>query len=114
MNLVAKEYVAAKNDLKGVLVLSRFTGAARELDQALLINPYDTETFANTLAAALDMEGEERKNRMHQLRDTVKVNNIYRWAGKILTTLESLSQKPQLSHAVSTASGEITALASGA
>jgi trehalose-6-phosphate synthase len=114
MNLVAKEYVAAKNDHEGVLVLSRFTGAARELDQALLINPYDTETFANTLAAALDMEGEERKNRMHHLRDTVKSNNIYRWAGKILTTLDSLSQKPQLSHAVSTASGEITALASGA
>jgi len=114
MNLVAKEYVAAKNDHEGVLVLSRFTGAARELDQALLINPYDTETFANTLAAALDMESEERKNRMHHLRDTVKSNNIYRWAAKILTTLDSLSQKPQLSHAVSTASGEITASASGA
>lgn len=114
MNLVAKEYVAAKNDREGVLVLSRFTGAARELDQALLINPYDTETFADTLVTAFSMEGEERAVRMQRLRDTVKSNNIYRWAGKILTTLDSLSQKPQLSHAVSTTSVEITALASGA
>ncbi|HEV8712635.1 MAG TPA: trehalose-6-phosphate synthase [Candidatus Binatia bacterium] len=59
MNLVAKEYIAAKNDKSGVLVLSCFTGAARELDQALLINPYDTEMVADTLAAALMMNKEE-------------------------------------------------------
>ena len=114
MNLVAKEFVAAKNDRDGVLVLSRFTGAARELDQAFLINPYDTETFADTLASALDMKNEERTARMQRLRDTVESNNIYRWAGKILTTLASLHQKPQPSHPVSTAPVEIPALASGA
>ena len=90
MNLVAKEYIAAKNDKSGVLVLSRFTGAARELDQALLINPYDIETFADTLATALMMNREERDWRMQALRDTVERNNIYRWAGKVLTTLISL------------------------
>ncbi len=90
MNLVAKEYIAAANDGNGVLVLSRFTGAARELNQALLINPYDTETFADTLAAALAMDVEERNSRMRALRDIVEKNNIYRWAGKILTALTSL------------------------
>jgi len=90
MNLVAKEYVAAKNDRNGVLVLSYFTGAARELSQALLINPHDTETFADTLAAALTIDVEERGWRMRTLRDTVERNNIYRWAGTMLTTLASL------------------------
>jgi len=90
MNLIAKEYLTAKNDGNGVLVLSRFTGAARELGQALQINPYDTETFADVLAAALEMGEEERANRMRALRDIVERNNIYRWAGKVLTTLASL------------------------
>jgi trehalose 6-phosphate synthase len=90
MNLVAKEYVAAKNDGNGVLVLSQFTGAARELRQALLINPYDTETFADTLASALEMSAGERESRMWSLRDTVAWNNIYRWAGKVLQTLTTL------------------------
>jgi trehalose 6-phosphate synthase len=90
MNLVAKEYLAAKNGEDGVLVLSRFTGAARELNRALLINPYDTETFADTLATALEMKQEERMSRMHSLREGVRKNNIYRWAGKVLTTLASL------------------------
>lgn len=90
MNLVAKEYLAAKNDENGVLVLSRFTGAAREFSQALLINPYDTETFADTLSAALEMGKEERSSRLRALRDIVANNNIYRWAGKFLTTLASL------------------------
>jgi trehalose 6-phosphate synthase len=90
MNLVAKEYLAAINDENGVLVLSRFTGAARELSQALLINPYDIETFADTLASALEMSVEERVSRMRALRETVEGNNIYRWAGKVLTTLAAL------------------------
>lgn len=90
MNLVAKEYLAAVNDENGMLVLSRFTGAARELSQALLINPYDIETFADTLATALAMDGRERISRMRALRATVEGNNIYRWAGKVLTTLASL------------------------
>jgi trehalose 6-phosphate synthase len=90
MNLVAKEYIAAANDEDGVLVLSRFTGAARELSQALLINPYDIEAFADTLAVALEMDLQERASRMRALRDTVEKHKIYRWAGKVLTTLSSL------------------------
>ena len=90
MNLVAKEYVAARSDGNGVLVLSRFTGAARELHQALLINPYNTEDFADTLAKALEMDLGERRVRMEALRETVANNNIYRWAGKVLSTLLTL------------------------
>ena len=90
MNLVAKEYVAARSDGNGVLVLSRFTGAARELQQALLINPYATEDFADTLARALEMDVGERRTRMGALRETVANNNIYRWAGKVLSTLFTL------------------------
>jgi len=90
MNLVAKEYVAARSDGNGILVLSRFTGAARELQQALLINPYATEDFADTLARALKMDLGERRVRMGALRETVANNNIYRWAGKVLSTLLTL------------------------
>lgn len=96
MNLVAKEYLAAKNDEDGVLVLSRFTGAARELDQALQINPYDTEMFADTLALALTMPREERRSRMHALREVVEQNNIYRWAGKVLSTLTALRDESSI------------------
>ncbi|MGE0821167.1 MAG: trehalose-6-phosphate synthase [Candidatus Binatia bacterium] len=92
MNLVAKEYVAAKTDNSGVLVLSQFTGAARELRQALLFNPYDSETFADTLAMALELPEEDRFSRMRALRATVEVNNLYRWAGKMLNTLTSLHE----------------------
>lgn len=96
MNLVAKEYLAAKNDEDGVLVLSRFTGAARELDQALQINPYDTEIFADTLALALTMPREERRSRMRALREVVEQNNIYRWAGKVLSTLTALRDESSI------------------
>jgi trehalose 6-phosphate synthase len=114
MNLVAKEYIATKNDKDGVLVLSRFTGSARELDQALLINPYDTEAFADILAMALDMDVAEREARMHRLRDIVKSNNIYRWAGKILTALAALPRKQSARYSVSAGPLNITAVASEA
>lgn len=87
MNLVAKEFVAARSDLKGVLVLSQFTGAARELTDALLINPYDSESFADTLAQALSMPESEIEKRMQKMREVVEQNNIYRWAGKVLSQL---------------------------
>jgi trehalose 6-phosphate synthase len=85
MNLVAKEFIAARTDLRGVLVLSRFTGAARELTDALLINPYDLDEFAETLARALQMPEEEQEQRMRRLRQQVIDNNIYRWAGMLLS-----------------------------
>jgi trehalose 6-phosphate synthase len=85
MNLVAKEFVAARTDLLGSLVLSRFTGAARELSDALLINPYDVDGFAEALRHALTMPEEEQKRRMQRLRRVVADQNIYRWAGQLLS-----------------------------
>jgi trehalose 6-phosphate synthase len=85
MNLVAKEFVASRTDLRGSLVLSRFTGAARELTDALLINPYDVDGFAEALAQALTMPEEEQERRMQRLRRHVEDQNIYRWAGQLLS-----------------------------
>jgi trehalose 6-phosphate synthase len=90
MNLVAKEYVAAKADGKGVLLLSCFTGAAREFSDALIINPYSTEEFADTILKASTMSDEEKIRRMAAMRRIVQENNIYRWAGSIVTELSAL------------------------
>lgn len=89
MNLVAKEYVAARNGNDGVLVLSEFAGAARELSDALIVNPYDIERFAETLRQGLEMDVAERSARMHRLCSQVDENNIYRWAANLLTALAS-------------------------
>ena len=87
MNLVAKEFVAARDDEQGVLILSRFTGAARELRDAVLVNPYDIERTADAIRYALEMESEERTARMQRLRKVVKEQNIYRWAGNLIAEL---------------------------
>jgi trehalose 6-phosphate synthase len=87
MNLVAKEFVAARHDEQGVLVLSRFTGAARELRDAVMVNPYDIEQTAEAIRFALEMETEERAARMQRLRKIVKEQNIYRWAGNLIADL---------------------------
>ncbi len=92
MNLVAKEFVAASDNDKGVLVLSRFTGAARELEQALLVNPYDTLAFAETLHQALVMPAEEQKARLTRMRNTIAENNIYSWAQAILSDIIRLAE----------------------
>ena len=84
MNLVAKEFIAARDDEQGVLVLSQFTGAARELSDALLINPYGVDEFADALRAALTMSPEEQQLRMRRMREQVVENNVYRWAGELL------------------------------
>jgi trehalose 6-phosphate synthase len=84
MNLVAKEFVAARTDLRGVLVLSEFTGAARELTEALIVNPYDLEASSNALAVALTMPAEEQEDRMQSMRSLLAQFNVYRWAGKML------------------------------
>jgi trehalose 6-phosphate synthase len=84
MNLVAKEFVAARTDLKGVLVLSEFTGAARELTEALIVNPYDLEGSSDALAAALTMPLDEQRDRMRSMRPLLAQFNVYRWAGKML------------------------------
>jgi trehalose 6-phosphate synthase len=90
MNLVAKEFVAARTDLRGALVLSKFTGAARELTDALLINPYAVDEFAAALRAALTMPEEEQARRMWRMRAQVADNNIYRWAGMLLSAAGKL------------------------
>jgi len=87
MNLVAKEFVAARADERGVLVLSKFTGSARELDRAVLINPMDTEHFADSLQEALEMPEDEQAERMRRMRDVVRENNVYRWAGRIINEM---------------------------
>jgi trehalose 6-phosphate synthase len=90
MNLVAKEFVAARSDLHGVLVLSRFTGAAQELTDALMINPFAVDQFAEALHQALEMAPEEQERRMRNLRRQVDDNNIYRWAGVLLSEASKL------------------------
>lgn len=84
MNLVAKEFVAAREDEQGVLVLSSFTGAARELTEALIVNPYDFEEASAALATAVHMSLEEQKERMRAMRTLVSEYNVYRWAGRMM------------------------------
>lgn len=92
MNLVAKEYVATKTDLNGVLILSRFTGAARELLDALQINPYSIEEFTAAIKLAIEMTPAEKRKRMENMRNVIKENNVYRWAGNIITELTALKK----------------------
>jgi trehalose-6-phosphate synthase len=87
MNLVAKEFLAARRDERGVLILSQFTGAARELRDALLINPYDTDQTAEAIRVALEMEPAEKQMRVHHMRKIIREHNIYRWAGNLVTEL---------------------------
>lgn len=90
MNLVAKEFVASREDEAGALILSRFTGACRELRDALIVNPYDTEQLAETIREALEIDPEERKARMQRMRHVVKENNVFRWAGNLITELSRI------------------------
>jgi trehalose-6-phosphate synthase len=108
MNLVAKEFVAARHDEQGVLILSRFTGAARELLDAVLVNPYDIEHTADAIRASLEMDLDERKARMQRLRKVVKDQNIYRWAGSVIgelcgLRLDTSSHPPTLKFASASA-----------
>jgi trehalose-6-phosphate synthase len=91
MNLVAKEFVASRVDNEGVLILSNFTGAARELTSALLVNPFSADQTADAIHRALLMRRHERNERMCHLRRTVRDNNIYSWAGKIVRSLRELA-----------------------
>jgi trehalose 6-phosphate synthase len=84
MNLVAKEYVAACDDGNGALVLSVFTGAAKELEGALLVNPYGTEQVAHAILRAVRMPATERRARMHSMRQQIAGNSIYTWSEKLL------------------------------
>jgi trehalose 6-phosphate synthase len=90
MNLVAKEFVAARDDEDGVLILSRFAGASGELRDALIVNPYDCDELASAIHRALAMPDGEREARMGRMRRTVREFNIYRWAGTLMASLASI------------------------
>ncbi|HSD10469.1 MAG TPA: trehalose-6-phosphate synthase, partial [Candidatus Binatia bacterium] len=97
MNLVAKEFVAARDDERGVLVLSQFTGAARELTEALIVNPYDLDEASSALATALGMSLEEQRERMRAMRAFVAEFNVYRWAGRMLVDAARVRSRDRLS-----------------
>jgi len=88
MNLVAKEFVAARHDEGGVLVLSEMTGAAQELKDAIIINPYDGEGFTRAIERAIDMTAEEQVARMRRMRRVVAGHDVFLWASEILDSLE--------------------------
>jgi alpha,alpha-trehalose-phosphate synthase [UDP-forming] len=90
MNLVAKEFIAARDDERGVLILSTFAGAALELGDALLINPYDVQQMAEAIHRAVDMPEEQQASRMHHMRLHVREHNIYRWAANLLSDLTEI------------------------
>ena len=96
MNLVSKEFVAARDDEHGVLVLSRFAGAARELTEALIVNPYHVEGCADAIQQALTMPEAEQRERMASLRVTVRESNVYRWAGRMLMDAARLRQRQRV------------------
>jgi trehalose 6-phosphate synthase len=87
MNLVAKEFIISRYDNDGVLILSQFAGASRELKDSVIVNPYDIEEMADAIKFALTLEPSERTERMQRMRSTVKEHNIYRWAGKLIAEL---------------------------
>ena len=101
MNLVAKEFVAARDDLDGVLILSTFAGASRELVEAMLVNPYDVRETAAAIAATLEMPRGERRERMRLMRRTVKENNVYRWGGRMLMDVARIRQRQALTESAS-------------
>ena len=90
MNLVAKEFIAERDDERGALILSTFAGAALELTDALLVNPYDVQQLAAAIHRALQMPEEEQAARMGRMRGTVRKNNVYRWAARLLSDLTDI------------------------
>jgi trehalose 6-phosphate synthase len=101
MNLVAKEFVAARDDERGALVLSQFTGASRELTEALIVNPYDLEEASSAIAAALAMSPEEQQERMHAMRAFLSEFNVYRWAGRMLVDASRLRNRERMTDRLS-------------
>lgn len=102
MNLVAKEFVASRDDNNGVLILSFFAGAARELTEALIINPYNICETADAIYKALTMNGDERRSRMTRLREVVSTHNVYSWATEFLTEIHGISEQQKTTRMVAT------------
>ena len=105
MELVAKEFISSRDDEDGVLILSQFTGAARDFQEALQINPHARADFAEAIRIALEMPAEEQKRRMAQLKARVAENNVYKWAADLLSELAQASQAiPQKEGAIGASS----------
>ena len=96
MNLVAKEFVAARDDERGVLILSSFAGASRELSEALIVNPYDASAVADAIHRALHMSESEQRERLRLMRDIVRGRNVYRWAGQMLVDAAQLRKRSRI------------------
>jgi trehalose-6-phosphate synthase len=96
MNLVAKEFIAARDDEQGVLILSQFTGASRELPEALVVNPYDADQCAAALHVALTMPEADQRDRMRFMRGVVREFNVYRWAGRMLLDAAVMRQRGRI------------------
>jgi len=96
MNLVAKEFVAARDDEEGVLLLSNFAGASRELSEALIVNPYDVHSVSVAIEEALLMPPAEQRERMRLMREIVRLRNVYRWAGQILLDAADLRKRRRI------------------
>jgi trehalose 6-phosphate synthase len=90
MNLVAKEFIASREDERGTLILSTFAGAALELTDSLLVNPYDVQQLATAILRALEMPEEEQATRMHHMRQNVREHNVFRWAANLLSDLTEI------------------------
>ena len=106
MNLVAKEFVSARDDERGVLILSLFTGAARELPEALIVNPYDTDECAAALQLALTMSSAEQRTRMRLMRGLIQEFNVFRWAGRMLMDAAAKRRRSRLRDAAFTGGTE--------
>jgi trehalose 6-phosphate synthase len=96
MNLVAKEFVAARDDGEGVLILSHFTGASRELSEALIVNPYDAHGLGQAIHQALTMPSNEQRARMRLMQALVRERNVYRWAGQMLLDAAHLRRRQRV------------------
>ena len=96
MNLVAKEYVAAREDSLGVLILSYFAGASRELPEALIVNPYDIDQCAQALYVALTMSPQEQRDRMQNMRGYIREHNVFRWAGRMLMDAAQIRRRSRI------------------
>jgi len=96
MNLVAKEFVAARDDEQGVLVLSSFAGASRELAESLIVNPYDVIAMSEAIRQALSMSPTEQRARMQVMRQIVRARNVYRWAGQMLLDAAQIRKRQEI------------------
>jgi trehalose 6-phosphate synthase len=108
MNLVAKEFVAARDDEQGVLILSQFTGAASELPDALVINPYNIDQSAAAMHLALTMPPTEQRARMRSMRGIVQEFNVYRWAGRMLMDAARMRQRARMARQTSSRNARTT------